>query len=112
MTRSQTSQLLDVLDMLIIGRGLVGLTIATYIAGADWSVKLYGNGSHLGGRAATRTKNYLYFNLDPHPLYRSLGGKKVLQQLGTHFSGRKHALASGFPLMCNRPQPSPLGSPG
>jgi phytoene dehydrogenase-like protein len=106
MAQSQTTEALDVL---IIGGGLAGLTAATYLARAGRSVKLFEKASHLGGRAATQTKNDFHFNLGPHALYRAGEGNKILQELGIRFSGNMPNGSGGFAIANGKKHTLPGG---
>ena len=76
-------------EILVIGGGLAGLGVATYLARDGMRVRLLERSHALGGRAATSraTEHALQFNLGPHALYRSGAAARVLAELGVQYSG-------------------------
>jgi phytoene dehydrogenase-like protein len=76
-------------EILVIGGGLAGLGVATYLARDGMRVRLLERSQALGGRAATSraTEHALQFNVGPHALYRSGAAARVLAELGVQYSG-------------------------
>ena len=97
-------------DVAIVGGGLAGLAVATYLARAGRSVTLFEKSRTIGGRATTYAKGDFRFNIGPHAVYRGGRGIEILKELGVEFSGGvpgasggyavengvKHALPGGF----------------
>jgi phytoene dehydrogenase-like protein len=76
-------------EILVIGGGLAGLGVATYLARDGMRVRLLERSQALGGRAGTSraTEHGLQLNLGPHALYRSGAAARVLAELGVQYSG-------------------------
>lgn len=85
--RPGINQIPEAADVVVVGGGLAGLTAALYLARAGKSVVLFERAQHLGGRAATQTKEGFHLNLGPHALYRAGHGARVLRELDIAFSG-------------------------
>jgi phytoene dehydrogenase-like protein len=82
-------------DVIVVGGGLAGLTAATLIAGAGRSVVLLERAAGLGGRAATRSRDGIRFNLGPHALHRHGDAFRLLKGLGVRFTGRPPDASGG-----------------
>jgi phytoene dehydrogenase-like protein len=83
-------------DAVVVGGGLAGLAVATYLARAGRSVTLFEKSRTLGGRAATQAKGDYRFNIGPHALYRGGDGAKILRELGIQFSGGTPSASGGY----------------
>jgi phytoene dehydrogenase-like protein len=80
----------DSLDAVIIGGGLAGLTVTTFLARAGKSVTLFEQSTkEIGGRARTSVFDGFYFNQGAHALYLSDAGAAVLRELGIAYTGGK-----------------------
>ena len=55
-------------DVAVIGAGLSGLAVATYLARAGRRVLVLEKSKEPGGRARTLVKHGFHFNLGPHAL--------------------------------------------
>ncbi len=77
------------LDVVVVGGGLAGLAVATYLARAGRKVTLFEKSSHIGGRAITQERGGFYFNLGAHALHADSQATKVLNELGVRYSGGK-----------------------
>jgi len=73
--------------VVIVGGGIGGLAVATYLSRAGRPVVVYEKASHLGGRAHTRSRGKFRFNLGPHALFRGGSGAVVLRELGISVTG-------------------------
>jgi phytoene dehydrogenase-like protein len=78
----------DMDKAIVIGGGLAGLAAATMLARAGLSVDLYERAHHLGGRAASQTREDFVLNQGPHALYVAGSGLRVLRSLGVEPQGR------------------------
>lgn len=76
-----------IIKIFIVGGGLAGLTVATYLARAGCSVILFEKAPNVGGRAITHHYSDFLFNQGPHALYRGGAALKILRELGIEFSG-------------------------
>jgi phytoene dehydrogenase-like protein len=77
-------------DVIVIGGGLAGLTVATFLARTGKSVTLFEqSSSETGGRARTLVHDGFCFNQGPHALYLSDAGAAVLRELGITYTGGK-----------------------
>ena len=78
------------LDVIVIGGGLAGLTVTTFLARAGKSVTLFEQSTkEIGGRARTSVFDGFYFNQGAHALYLSDAGAAVLRELGIVYTGGK-----------------------
>jgi phytoene dehydrogenase-like protein len=73
-------------DVVVIGGGLAGLSVACYLARAGVAVTLFEKASELGGRASTQVYDGYYFNRGAHALYCGGAAELVLQELGITYS--------------------------
>lgn len=71
-----------VIDVVVLGGGLAGLTAATVAARAGTRVHLLDARSELGGRARTAVHHGFSFNEGPHALYKASRGTAILRELG------------------------------
>jgi phytoene dehydrogenase-like protein len=77
-------------DVIVIGGGLAGLTVTTFLARAGKSVTLFEQSTkEIGGRARTSVFDGFYFNQGAHALYLSDAGAAVLRELGIAYTGGK-----------------------
>jgi phytoene dehydrogenase-like protein len=77
-------------DVVVIGGGLAGLTVTTFLARAGKAVTLFEQSTkEIGGRARTSIFDEFYFNQGAHALYLSDVGAAVLQELGIAYTGGK-----------------------
>ena len=77
-------------DVIVIGGGLAGLTVTTFLARAGKSVTLFEQSTkEIGGRARTSVFDGFYFNQGAHALYLSDIGAAVLRELGIAYTGGK-----------------------
>jgi phytoene dehydrogenase-like protein len=75
-------------DVIVIGGGIAGLTVTTFLARAGKSVTLLEQSSNeIGGRARTSVFDGFYFNQGPHALYLAAEGAEVLKELGIAYTG-------------------------
>jgi phytoene dehydrogenase-like protein len=72
-------------DVAIVGGGLAGLSMATYLARAGMNVTLFEKSSGLGGRATTQEHEGYSFNLGAHAFYYGSAGSRVLRELGVTY---------------------------
>jgi phytoene dehydrogenase-like protein len=75
-------------DLIVVGGGLAGLSAAALVAQAGRSVIVLEQASHVGGRAATRVRQGIHWNLGPHALYCHGQAFRLLKDLGVTFTGR------------------------
>lgn len=73
----------------VIGGGIAGLIAAVELARSGAKVKVFEQGSGLGGRARTRKIDGFYLNQGPHALYIKGAFHRELKRLGIPFSGQK-----------------------
>ena len=83
-------------DVIVIGGGVAGLAVATFLAGQGKSVRLLEQSHALGGRARTKQQDGFYLNIGPHALYRGGRGIEVLGELGVKVQGRVPSVSGGF----------------
>ncbi len=83
-------------NVIVVGGGLAGLTVATLLARAGRTVRLFEKARELGGRADTQVKSEFHFNLGPHALYRGGAGMRMLRDLGVAFTGAAPNVAGGY----------------
>jgi phytoene dehydrogenase-like protein len=77
-------------DVIVIGGGLAGLTVTTFLARAGKAVTLFEQSTkEIGGRARTSVFDGFYFNQGAHALYLSDVGAAVLRELGISYTGGK-----------------------
>jgi glycine/D-amino acid oxidase-like deaminating enzyme len=78
----------DVLDVVVVGAGLAGLTAAQLARRAGATVTLL-DGNPPGGRARSFVRNGFIFNTGPRALYKGGAGQAVLDRLGVLRPGGK-----------------------
>lgn len=83
-------------DVIVIGGGVAGLAVATFLAGQGKSVRLLEQSHALGGRARTKQQDGFYLNIGPHALYRGGRGIEVLGELGVKVQGRVPSVSGAF----------------
>ena len=71
-----------VVEVLVIGGGLAGLTAATSVAASGSQVVCIEARSHVGGRAQSSTREGFTFNQGPHALYKASEAVPILKRLG------------------------------
>ena len=77
-------------DVIVIGGGLAGLTVTTFLARAGKAVTLLEQSTkEIGGRARTSVFDGFYFNQGARALYLSDSGAAVLRELGIAYTGGK-----------------------
>ena len=74
-------------DVVVVGGGLSGLTVACYLARAGVAVTLFEKAPSLGGRAATQKYGAYHFNRGIHAFYSGGAADQILQELGVTYSG-------------------------
>src|SRR5919112_4172978 len=90
MVLSRTQSMSSAEDVIVIGGGLAGLTVTTFLARAGKSVTLFEQSTkEIGGRARTSVFDGFYFNQGAHALYLSDVGAAVLRELGIVYTGGK-----------------------
>lgn len=75
-------------DVVVVGGGLAGLSVACYLARTGISVTLFEKAASLGGRATTQNYGEYRFNRGIHALYTGGAASEVLQELGITYNGR------------------------
>ncbi|RAQ98499.1 hypothetical protein A4R35_23355 [Thermogemmatispora tikiterensis] len=68
-------------DVVIIGGGLTGLTVATYVARAGLQAAVFEKAASIGGRAATQDHQGYSLNRGGHALYPGGAATRVLREL-------------------------------
>jgi phytoene dehydrogenase-like protein len=76
------------IEAAIVGGGLGGLALATYLARDGVKVALFEKASAAGGRARTFQRGDFRFNLGAHALYTYGPGESVLKELGVSYHGQ------------------------
>ena len=84
-----------VVDVVVVGGGLAGLTAAATAAGAGRSVVVLDGGPG-GNRAVTETVGRFLFNRGAHALYRKGAGRRVLAGLNVRVTGARPPLRGGM----------------
>jgi len=84
-------------DTAIIGAGLAGLTTAALLARGGERVLVLDKSRHLGGRARTSADAGYRLNFGAHALYCRGHARRILDDLGVPYTGRKPPL-SGLAL--------------
>jgi phytoene dehydrogenase-like protein len=97
------------IDAVVIGGGVAGLAVATYLARQGKSVRLLEQAHALGGRARTKEQNGFYLNIGPHALYRGGRGIEILSELGVEVHGRVPSVSGGYAIKNNRKHTLPAG---
>jgi phytoene dehydrogenase-like protein len=85
----------DVMDLVVVGAGLAGLTAAVTAGGSGRRVAVLDTG-RLGGRARTSERDGFKLNQGPHALYRGGEGMRVLDRLGVTVAGERPALGAAM----------------
>ncbi len=75
-------------DLIVVGGGLAGLSVAALVAREGRSVVVLERASHLGGRAATHVRQGVHFNVGPHALYCRGHAFRLFKSLRVPFAGR------------------------
>lgn len=83
-------------DVVVIGGGVAGLAVATFLAKQGKSVRLLEQSHALGGRARTKRQDGFYLNIGPHALYRGGRGLEILRDLGVEVHGRVPSVSGAF----------------
>ncbi|HZP40117.1 MAG TPA: FAD-dependent oxidoreductase [Candidatus Binatia bacterium] len=86
------------LDVAVVGGGVAGLVTATLAARSGLRVALWEKAHELGGRAASRTRDGVVFNMGPHALYRAGEGVRVLAELDISTAGGVPGVNGGYAL--------------
>ena len=74
-------------NVIVVGGGLAGLTVATILARAGRPVTVLEQSATLGGRAHTDQEGGFLFNRGPHALYRNGEARAILRRLGIAYHG-------------------------
>jgi phytoene dehydrogenase-like protein len=98
MTQQSSINIDQPADVIVVGGGLAGLTVATLLARAGRMVTLFEKSRQLGGRGMTQVENGFHFNLGPHALYRRGAAAAILGELGIRFSGGVPGLAGNYAI--------------
>jgi phytoene dehydrogenase-like protein len=72
-------------DVVVVGGGMAGLTVACYLARAGVNVTVFEKAPELGGRAATQNVDGFRFNRGGHALYTGGAASRVLNELGVSY---------------------------
>src|SRR6185295_2139434 len=96
-------------DSIVIGGGVAGLAVATFLARQGKSVRLLEQSHAVGGRARTKQQDGFYLNIGPHALYRGGRGIEVLGQLGVEVRGRVPSVSGAFAVKDGRKHTFPAG---
>src|SRR5262245_45241403 len=84
------------IDVAVIGGGVAGLAVATFLARNGKAVCLFEQSRSLGGRAQTKEHDGYCLNIGPHALYRSGPGIGILRELGVEPRGRVPSVSGAF----------------
>jgi len=80
-------------DAIVIGGGLAGLTVASFLGRQGHRVTVFEKAPALGGRAATHVHDGYAFNVGPHALYTGGAAGAILKDLGVRYrSGTPRAV--------------------
>lgn len=90
------------LPVVVVGGGIGGLAVATYVARAGRPVVVYERAANLGGRAQSRSRGEFRFNLGPRALFRGGRGAAVLHELGVSVTGGTPRSSGALALRCGR----------
>jgi phytoene dehydrogenase-like protein len=74
-------------DLVVVGGGLAGLSAAVLVAQSGRLVTLFEQAAHVGGRAATKVRDCISFNLGPHALYCRGQAFRLMRDLGVPITG-------------------------
>lgn len=96
-------------DSIVIGGGVAGLAVATFLAKQGKSVRLLEQSHALGGRARTKQQDGFYLNIGPHALYRGGRGIEVLRELGVEVQGRVPSVSGAFSVKNGTKHTFPAG---
>ena len=72
-------------DVIVVGGGMAGLTVACYLARAEIDVTVIEKAPYLGGRAATQDFDGFRFNRGGHALYTGGAASRALEELGVSY---------------------------
>ncbi len=97
-------------DAIIVGGGLAGLAAAVLVARAGRSVIVIEQAGEIGGRAATRVRQGVHWNLGARALYCHGRAFQVLRELGVPFTGRFPSSSRGVLVSASGQYPLPLGA--
>ena len=99
-----------VIDAVVVGGGIAGLTAACYLARGGQRVTLFERAAGLGGRAATQRVDGYAVNRGAHALYTGGAATQVLRELGVTYSAAvpKHV----FGLLDGQLYPLPVSPAG
>lgn len=93
--------------IVVLGRGLAGLTAATLIARAGMPVTIIERSTEIGGRARTSVSDGFYLNQGPHALYTAGPGIKILKELGISYTGQKVTTGGYYAFKKGKKYPIP-----
>lgn len=96
-------------DVVVVGGGLAGLTVANLLSRAGRRVTLLERSHAIGGRAATASEEGFHLNLGPHAWYVGGPGTAILEGLGIQLSGNRPKPAANFALAGGRIHAMPIG---
>lgn len=98
-------------EVAIVGGGLAGLAVASYLARAGRSVVLFEKAAVPGGRAVTHRRDGYAWNIGPHALYVGGAGVGVLGELEVAFSAAKPSRSGGVAIKDGQCSRLPSGLP-